>query len=412
MTLNSSTMSADGKNILMIIPNLDFGGAQRSFCSLANGLYNRHNVYICVFNAFDGIAYDFQPKVTDLGIPAGRTFFSKIYSLFLRYRSIYRLKKQLNIDTSISYLEGANFLNVLTCRRDRLILSVRGSKYHDPNIKGLTGYLRRKILIPVLYKFADTVVALNKGIERELVQRFGLNPERVKVIRNFYDIALIENLSNQPLENQYQFITESKYIMYSGRLAPEKGLKPVIDCFHHLLAKMPNLKLLMVGDGPIRSDLTHYAKMKGMMVSNGNEPLLQSAASQIYFLGYQDNPYNFLKNASLLLIGSKSEGGPNILFEAMICGTLVISTDCPYGPREIIAGNLKKEVLETSYEGDHGVLLPMLKDENNGEVREWVLTVERYINDVLKANRITARAKKHASQYTAEKILPHWEKIV
>ena len=52
----------------MIIPNLDFGGAQRSFCKVANELGKKHRVFVCVFNTLDGVAFEIEPELIDLNV--------------------------------------------------------------------------------------------------------------------------------------------------------------------------------------------------------------------------------------------------------------------------------------------------------------------------------------------------------
>lgn len=397
----------------MIIPNLDFGGAQRSFNSLVNALHENHHLHVCVFNTVRGIAFEHTPKIIDLKIPGGKTLISKTFFFYLRFKAIRTLKKQLKIDTTISYLEGANYLNVLTRWNDKIILSVRGSKYHDPNIRGTNGFIRKRMLIPIIYKYADTIVALNEGIKRELTREFRINDNRVRVIRNFYNVPEIENNAIKPFDEKYKVLVQQPYILYSGRLAIEKGLFTIIDSFNVLVNRMPDLKLVIVGEGPVRQSLVNHARSHGLLVADSIEKLDEKLTRSIYFLGYQANPYNFLKNATILLIGSDTEGGPNILLESMLCETLVLSTDCPYGPREQIApGSTRKELTE-AFEGKFGVLLPMVNRNHYPDtINEWVRAIEYYIKNQTQRNVIITRAKQYALQYSQGKILAQWDQII
>lgn len=402
------TESSSERNVLMVIPNLNFGGAQRSFNNLANELAKKYNVWVCVFNTEDGIAFDYSPKIIDLKIPGGKNAFTKVYYFIQRYRAIKRLKQQLFIDTSISYLEGANYLNALTNKGNSVILSVRGSKQFDPNISGFLGWLRTKVFIPLLYRRADAVVALNEGIKRELTMGMGLVADRVVVIRNFYDIKEVKKLSNFPVPDQFNEILNSKYLIYSGRMAPEKGLFTIIDCYKLILTHLPDLKLVLQGDGPIQQDLVVYGKKLGLRVSTGS-----TKDAQLTITGYQENPYILLKNASALLLASRAEGGPNILIESMICNTLVISVDCPYGPAEILMAEHGGGSVETSIEATYGVLLPVIHPTRpQNSLKEWANTIERYIKDDVKTKEIVERASKSLMNYTPENIVPYWEQVI
>jgi len=63
---------------------------------------------------------------------------------------------------------------------------------------------------------------------------------------------------------------------------------------------------------------------------------------RVEILGFQQNPYKYIKNAKLLVLSSDREGLPTVVIESLILGTPVVSTDCPTGPGEILTGDLAK----------------------------------------------------------------------
>ena len=84
-------------------------------------------------------------------------------------------------------------------------------------------------------------------------------------------------------------------------------------------------RLGFIGEGSERASLEALARDLGL-------------AERVFFPGYVDDPFAWLQRASLLVSSSVYEGLGNAIIEALACGTPVVSTDCPYGPREILAG--------------------------------------------------------------------------
>ena len=401
------------KNILLIIPNLDFGGAQRSFCSLANELNKEYSVSIAVFNTKLGIAFGLEPEVYDLDIPGGTNTLSKCFFFIRRWQAISKLKQDLNIDATISYLEGANYINALS-GSDHKILSVRGSKYYDTDITGLLGKIRISLLMPLLYSRANHIVALNNGIKRELIERIGIAPQKAVTIHNFYNTDQIKALAKQPFTSSYRFLSETPYLIYAGRLAPGKGLKSIIDSYNILRKTHSSLILLLVGDGPLRSELASYSRSTGCKVFIlGVSPLAEIETAEILFTGYQENPYQFIRNAQMLVIASTAEGGPNILMESLICGTLVASTDCPYGPTEFLAPDSNSGPVREAKAVENGILLPLLDKRNyNEEIRQWCDIISYYLSDESKRNDIILRANKWILNQSSNAVLENWKLLL
>ncbi|GGP22955.1 glycosyltransferase [Silvimonas iriomotensis] len=125
------------------------------------------------------------------------------------------------------------------------------------------------------------------------------------------------------------------YMVSVGRLQEsQKDFTSLLRAYALLVKDGITEKLAIVGEGKSRLELQALAAELGI-------------ADRVVFAGFQTNPYVWMQHARLMVFSSKMEGLPNVLLEAMALGQLVISTDCPVGPREILA------------EGKAGLLVPV-----------------------------------------------------
>jgi glycosyltransferase involved in cell wall biosynthesis len=122
-------------------------------------------------------------------------------------------------------------------------------------------------------------------------------------------------------------------VLAVGRLAPQKDYPTLLHAFA-LLRKSRDLRLLILGEGDERPALENMVAELGL-------------SDAVAMPGYLENPYAAMSRAAAFVLTSRWEGSPNVLVEAMACGTPVLSTDCPNGPAEILEG------------GRHGPLVPM-----------------------------------------------------
>jgi len=112
-------------------------------------------------------------------------------------------------------------------------------------------------------------------------------------------------------------------VVAAGRLAPWKGFADLIDAIALVVAQRP-VHLLILGDGPLRTDLQQR------IASHGLE-------HAVHLEGYVENPLKYFARADIFALSSHVEGLPNVLVEAMMCGCTPVATDCPTGPREVLA---------------------------------------------------------------------------
>ena len=118
-----------------------------------------------------------------------------------------------------------------------------------------------------------------------------------------------------------------------GRLTNQKDFVNLINAFELIVHSSNSVRLVIIGDGEQKNILKS-------LVRNLN------LESKVEFLGFQSNPYKFMKASNLFVMSSKWEGPGHVLIEALGLGCPVITTDCPIGPADSIQNGEFGELVE------------------------------------------------------------------
>ena len=399
-------------NLLFVIPEMSMGGAQRSVDKISTALALNHNVWIVVFNRTHVVAKASQKQLLSLEVSSGSGAFVKMRAFALRVIRLRALKRKLNIDVSISFLEGADYINVLSASQEKVILSIRGSKVHDENMHR-SGFEFRRWLIRFLYKKAHAIVCVNKGIAREMTEYYGIKNVPVSTIYNFYDIPEARLLAGKPLPQAVMNLYNCQTIVMSGRIAREKGHRFVVKLFAELKKQVQHVKLLVVGDGPDKDILVSLAESLHLSVAYTVNELARQPDPDLFITGDQENVFSYLKHGTIYVLNSSSEGFPNGLAEAMICGLPVVAADCPYGPREILCQTPEMKELTDIEFADYGVLLPMPGEEPSASIFDcWMQAILQLLSSEQLRLGYSNKGSDRMEGFTGEKIVKMWRQIV
>lgn len=412
-----STISPSARNLLLLIPNLGLGGAQRVFHDHSVELAKHYHVTEAVFNMEGGNMYPSGNEMLSLEVDGGGSPADKIRNFGRRIGRLRALKRRLRADVCVSHLEGADYVNLLSKGSEKVVLCIHGSKLHDGNITGLVGWLRKKVLMPGLYNRADKIVTVSRDINPELIEGFGVKPEKLVTINNFFEVAQIEAKSREPLTAQEQAVYDAAPVLVtSGRLTIQKNQAPLLDSFAALIKRRP-AKLVFVGDGELRDDLTGHARRLGLRVYEAWDPAATLTPDyDVYFLGLQQNPFKYIRPASLFVFPSAWEGFPMALGEAMICGVPAVTTDCPTGPREILAPSTgtPRPAIRAAEKAEFGMLMPMLNQPATlaADQRVWTETLYQLLGDEAERERLGRLASQRMQDFTREKIFRQWVAVL
>jgi glycosyltransferase involved in cell wall biosynthesis len=404
------------KKILMVIPNLGLGGAQRAFSDHSVALSKYYDVTEVVFARDSKNLYPSGKQPEVLGVEGGGSLLNKVRNFFRRVTELRRLKDRIRPDICISHLEGADYVNLLSKGPEKVIVLIQGSKSHDINIVGPIGWLRKKVLIPWLYKRADHIVTVSRDIMPEMIYDFGIAPEKVSAINNSFELEAVWQQAQEALSPEMQAVYGSAPILVtSGRLAPQKNYPPLVELFATVNQQQP-AKLVFIGDGELRTELIDQARTLGLRVYAAWTDDALTPDYDVYFVGLQHNPFKYIRPATLFVFPSAFEGFPLALGEAMTCGATVMSADCPTGPREMLAPNSQVPAMPIRYTewAEYGVLLPMLWGTSTIKIDEqqWVGAICTLLNDTAKRKELGRKAQVRAKDFSHASTFARWHELL
>lgn len=251
-----------------------------------------------------------------------------------------RLVKKLNITHSVSLLTRPNFINIIASKLTKYRFKVITNELAFPSLqysyKGFQSNFN-KTLIRWLYKQSDMIIGNSIGNYRDLIDNFEVPSQKTRVVHNPIDLEYIKNI--EAIDTFFD--TQKFNIITLGRLEKGKNHVMLIEAINKL--QNPLVRLYIYGVGDVQEELEQLIKKLNV-------------CDQVFLMGFDPNPYKYLKAADLFIFGSNHEGFPNVLLEAMACGLPILTTNCQSGPSEIMELETVKDHLMIT---DYGILVPI-----------------------------------------------------
>jgi glycosyltransferase involved in cell wall biosynthesis len=303
--------------VLLVIPHLGGGGAERVMAQLTQSLCaHKYELHLALLTQTELLTKEELPSWVHVH-PLGA---ERVRGGAMR---LLRLVRQLKPDLILSGIFHSNFL-VLLLRPffpagTRVLVRQNGTVSSALEFGGLPGYTR--LLYWLLYRRAR-VICQTPAMARDLAHELGLSQDRISVLRNPVDVVAIRSsIRLAPARKS----GSGPLLLAVGRLSREKGFDLLLRALASVRREIPDVCLAVVGSGPEEAALKAECQRLG----------LDSAA---HFAGYLSNPWAQFPDAALFVLPSRHEGLPNALLEAAAAGLPIVAMPASEGLVELLEG--------------------------------------------------------------------------
>ncbi|MCP4424407.1 MAG: glycosyltransferase [Chloroflexi bacterium] len=302
--------------ILYLITELDVGGAQQALFRLLSGLDRQRfqPVVACFFNGRRQIGQQIQQldiRVVDLGMQPKWRF----DALWRLGRLICREKPKI----LHCWLFHANFLGRIVGWLKRVPIIITSRR----NVE--IGGAWRDYLIRWTTSLDMKVVAVCEAARQAEIERSRVAPDKVVTIYNGVNIELYNVAARQAVRQEFGIGADALLLGVVGRLHAQKGHSYLFEALRDVRRHLPDVRLLIVGDGRLRSELEAIARQKRV-------------EDAIIFTGSRRDIPELLSAMDLFALPSLWEGLPNAVLEAMAAGLPVVATAVGGAPELVVPG--------------------------------------------------------------------------
>ncbi|MBU9722706.1 MULTISPECIES: glycosyltransferase [Bacillaceae] len=360
--------------VLFFIYQMGAGGAARTLLNIINNLdRNKFEPHLVTLN-FDG---SYEQELKD------DVIFIKLETQRLS-RSIFRLAKIIRenqIDVVFSTIPRVNTIAILA---NKLSFSKAKSVIREADNLGGTWKTNLQLIgFGLIYKLSSQIISLSEGVKSNLIKRYKIKAEDIKVIYNPIDLEQInEKMADDQLVEGHKHIfdTSDKIVITAGRLVKQKDQRTLLNAFAKVNKQLDS-QLVILGEGPLEDQLKEQAKELNIF-------------DRVHFLGFQRNPYIYFKQADLFTLTSIHEGFSHVIAEALATGTPVVSTNCKSGPSEVLNN------------GEYGDLCKVGNDQELAEKMLQVLSMDK--SETKERIELGYERAKH---FDAKKIVKRYEEV-
>ena len=367
-------MSSTPRSILIVLSMLGNGGTEKAVLSIAD-IYHRlgYQVSLYIGNPRDAHTVPVPAYVKLRFGPKKRSLSAKIRGM-LQFR---RLLKHTDIVVAGSEKRPTYLVAFLgaskTVRRYALVHSTLPLLLANQSAK-------HRWLMGRAYRRFDKIICVSKALEQAMrsEQSLACPPHALQTVYSSMDFDQLKQAAQAPISPEIQTQITGPFILCLARIAREKSHDVLLNAFAKIHQQLPH-QLVLCGktDPELTQALMTQAAALGM-------------AEKVIFLGHVENPYPLLKQASCLALSSDREGAALVLLEALALAIPVVATDCPVGPRELLA------------DGKYGQLVPV------GDSQALAVAIQTVLQQPV---TFPANLAAYLTQFNAETIFKQWQQL-
>jgi glycosyltransferase involved in cell wall biosynthesis len=330
----------------VILPNLAIGGAEKVMLLLAEQFKsNNYEVRFIVRRLTEsGFQEQVEKDYELINLNAKKVRYFP-FALKSKYKTIQKP------DIVIVSLWPLTFLTALilkfTNKSVKVICVEHGSLQYQTRNIGKIYQLFLKWSLKLMLRFSDKVVCVSNGLKNEIKELTNYKKEKLISIPNPIELETLEY--KDQVSDALKIQLNGHVFLFVGKLKKVKNIPLLLKAFKIVSEKI-EATLTVLGDGPESNGLKRLAESLGIK-------------EQVHFVGFKTNCKPYYQTADTFVLSSDSEGFGNVIVEALAEGCTVVSTNCPYGPKEILDNGTYGYLSEVNNEEDLAV--NMLKSVNN-----------------------------------------------
>lgn len=331
--------------ILLLLPNLEGGGAERVNIELARQFVKYGiDVEIVLKQAHGILLSEAKSEFSIINLNSK----SLIKTMFVLAKYVDKCKPDVLIASMWGLTAYASFSKLITKHKYKLLLVEHSSLINQFKDSRLIIKLWLRLSTFFAYRIADFLAGVSSGVSRDMQYIAKLNrlPETLyNPITTVGSIKKFQERQDDKSKITYTIVT-------AGRLIKAKDYTTLIKSFAIVNSKI-DARLIILGKGPLLNELREQVKKLNIL-------------DKVIFKGFVKDPHKYFQKADLFVLSSRREGLGNVLIEAMGCGTPVVATNCNYGPSEILDnGEYGRLVPVGNVELLADAIVKTLKEKNN-----------------------------------------------